>query len=98
MAPAANLNLFGDCTGPLSAAERQRGECVVRSRWPDVWRHARTIGATLEDGEPQPCGAITSSVWYRFAVRAVTLSTAGSDYANVIALYIVMASRRRRCR
>ncbi len=86
------LNLFVDCTGscppPNDNAENAIFSVPMVPGSPALT--ARTAGATLEDGEPQPCGAITSSVWYQFNGPAdVTLSTAGSDYANVIALYVV---------
>lgn len=55
------------------------------------WQHLQyTSGATLEDGEPQPCGAIDTTVW--FAITAVesgsiSASTEGSNFDTVLAAY-----------
>jgi hypothetical protein len=53
-----------------------------------------TSGATLEEGEPQPCGDIGATVWYAWTVTAsppisepVTFATNGSDYDTVLAVY-----------
>ncbi len=51
-----------------------------------------TRAATLEPGEDTPCGNIGNTVWYRIdgqAPGAYTISTAGSDFATVIAVYEV---------
>jgi hypothetical protein len=49
-----------------------------------------TGGATLQDGEPRPCGVIGKTVWYGVSVSSsVTLvaDTASSDFSTVIAAY-----------
>jgi protocatechuate 3,4-dioxygenase beta subunit len=53
-----------------------------------------TTGAGVEEGEPQPCGNIGATVWYRFLVPQspplevdVAIDIAGSDFPVVIALY-----------
>jgi hypothetical protein len=49
-----------------------------------------TGGATLQDGEPRPCGAIGKTVWYGVSVSSnatLVADTAGSDFATVIAAY-----------
>jgi thermitase len=46
--------------------------------------------ATLQGGEPRPCGSINRTVWYRVvpgASGALTASTAGSGYDTVLAIY-----------
>src|SRR5207245_1586020 len=47
-----------------------------------------TSSATLEGGEPRPCGAIGRTVWYRLEPSrgvAITASTGGSNYDTVLA-------------
>jgi len=47
-------------------------------------------GASLESGEPQPCGQIGATVWYKVqpgATGTLTASTSGSNYDTVLALY-----------
>jgi hypothetical protein len=49
-----------------------------------------TTGATLEAGEPRPCGAMGSTVWYRWVPSEGgrwEASTAGSDYNTALAVY-----------
>jgi hypothetical protein len=49
-----------------------------------------TAGATIEDGEPRPCGSIGATVWYRITARGDTtlvVDSAQSDYDTVLALY-----------
>lgn len=49
-----------------------------------------TSGATSESGEPQPCGNIDSTVWFRFKPSAdiqLVADTLGSDYDTVLAVY-----------
>ncbi|MDP9238267.1 MAG: hypothetical protein M3P30_12895 [Chloroflexota bacterium] len=52
--------------------------------------HITTLGATLEDGEPLPCGSIGATVWYLLYVPGnvnVTVDTAGSDFDTVVAAH-----------
>ncbi len=47
-------------------------------------------GGTGHDGEPRPCGQIGATVWFKVTMPAsgqVTISTAGSDFDTVMALY-----------
>ncbi|HET6398846.1 MAG TPA: S8 family serine peptidase, partial [Candidatus Thermoplasmatota archaeon] len=49
-----------------------------------------TAGATLQSGEPQPCGAIGSTVWFRWTPSVsgtATVETFTSDYDTVLAAY-----------
>lgn len=49
-----------------------------------------TDGAGVEPGEPQPCGQIGATVWYRLAPEASTMlrvDTEGSDFDTVLAVY-----------
>ena len=49
-----------------------------------------TDGAGVEPGEPQPCGQIGATVWYRFAPEGSTMlrvDTEGSDFDTVLAVY-----------
>lgn len=58
---------------------------------PTTWSQS-TVGATLESGEPQLCGSIGATVWFRFTVPSsglVTVDTFGSNYDTVLAAYPV---------
>lgn len=47
-------------------------------------------GATLEAGEPEGCGGLTKSIWFRFTAPAeidVLASTQGSEYPTEISVY-----------
>ena len=49
-----------------------------------------TSGATVEPGEPQPCGNIGSTVWYKYTATAaeqMDVVTVGSDFDTVLAIY-----------
>jgi hypothetical protein len=49
-----------------------------------------TRAATLSPGEPQPCGNIGKTIWYRMdgpAAGEYRVTTAGSDYRTAIAVY-----------
>jgi hypothetical protein len=49
-----------------------------------------TIAATTEAGEPLPCGAVGSTVWYRFGLSQdgrVQIRSDPSDYPTVLAIY-----------
>lgn len=49
-----------------------------------------TVGATLEPGEPQACGATSHTVWFSFFMpgdTTIVADTGGSDYPTVLALY-----------
>ncbi|TMB93419.1 MAG: peptidase S8, partial [Chloroflexi bacterium] len=60
---------------------------------PAVLPYANTqsaVEATLEAGEPKPCGIFAATVWYSFAPTSsgtVQVSTAGSSYDTVLAVY-----------
>ena len=66
----------------------------VASAWPvtsdpAVW-NVSTFGARTEVGEPQPCGQIGSTVWYRWVpsrTGVATVSTSGSNFDTVLAIY-----------
>ena len=48
------------------------------------------IGATLEQGEPTPCGSVGATVWFKVYVpagKAMELNTFGSHYDTVLAVY-----------
>ena len=49
-----------------------------------------TEHATLEAGEPSPCGNIGATVWYQVVPQTksdITIDTAGSDFDTVLAVY-----------
>lgn len=49
-----------------------------------------TGGATVEAGEPQPCGGIASTVWFEFIAPfsgPLTVDTNGSSFDTVLAVY-----------
>ena len=49
-----------------------------------------TSGATLESGEPRPCGSIGGTVWYTWTPSAsgtYTVDTSGSNFDTVLAIY-----------
>jgi hypothetical protein len=49
-----------------------------------------TTGATMQAGEPSPCGLKGSTVWYRYTAVAdgwLTVNTQGSDFDTVVAAY-----------
>jgi len=49
-----------------------------------------TAGATLEVGEPRPCGSISGAVWYSFTPDSnveLFANTQGSDYHTALAVY-----------
>lgn len=49
-----------------------------------------TIGATLEEDEPAPCGMIGSTVWYAYEAAGsgdVVVDTHGSGFDTVLAVY-----------
>lgn len=49
-----------------------------------------TSGATLEAGEPRPCGFIGATVWYALTPTVpgpVTITTAGSDLDTALSVY-----------
>ena len=51
---------------------------------------AQTQSATLESGEPRPCGSIDKTVWYKLVPGSsgtLTAETAGSSFDTVLALY-----------
>ena len=68
----------------------------------DLFAHAEVIGALpfsdvqstgaagLEPGEPQPCGEIGATIWYRFTPKATTsldVDTEGTAFDTVLAVY-----------
>ena len=49
-----------------------------------------TSGATLESGEPRPCGSIGATVWFTYTPTTsgtVTIDTMGSGFDTVLAVY-----------
>ncbi len=53
-----------------------------------------TSGAGLEEGEPQPCGDVAATIWYRFLAPTsppfnggLKVDTMGSDFDTVFAVY-----------
>jgi hypothetical protein len=65
----------------------------INGAWPAPYNFTQTTdtrGATVEAGEPLPCGNIGKTVWFRIdgaGEATFTLSTAGSDFSTVIAVY-----------
>jgi hypothetical protein len=55
-----------------------------------LYEQVSTLGATTQEGEPQPCGGIGRTIWYDLSMQGdttVSLDTAGSDFDTVIAVY-----------
>ncbi|MBU1227297.1 MAG: DUF333 domain-containing protein [Actinobacteria bacterium] len=55
-----------------------------------IHRSQATDGATVQAGEPQPCGSIGSTVWFRYtpgSATSVTIDSSGSSYDTVLAAY-----------
>ncbi|MBI4393846.1 MAG: S8 family serine peptidase [Euryarchaeota archaeon] len=49
-----------------------------------------TVGATLETGEPRPCGSIGATVWYTYTPATTgtrVADTMGSNFDTVVAVY-----------
>ena len=77
-APAACSGPANNCFSTATAATK--GTTYTQS----------TSGATLETGEPRPCGSIGATVWYTYTPSTsgtVTISTSGSAYDTVLAVY-----------
>ncbi|HYM14624.1 MAG TPA: hypothetical protein VEZ14_03630 [Dehalococcoidia bacterium] len=58
-----------------------------------------TVGATLEVGEPQPCGNIGATIWLRYdappsppALQTISFDTVGSYFNTAIAVYALANS------
>jgi hypothetical protein len=65
-------------------------EIYVSSYQQETTRGVSTERATLQPGEPQPCAAIGATVWYMLFTDTpsrVELSTAGSSFDTVLAVY-----------
>ena len=89
------FTLFGGASGRLDIATAGPGtnddfaNAITITSDPFVWTQS-TVGATLEAGEPQPCGGKGSTVWFKLTPSAnttVTIDTIGSDYNTVLAAY-----------
>jgi hypothetical protein len=86
-------------SGRLSLTARCQPACPpyndssVNAEWwepPVELGPVTTRGATVEDGEPRPCGDIGATVWYRITARGETtlvIDSAGSDFATVLSVY-----------
>lgn len=51
-----------------------------------------SVGATMEPGEPSPCGDLGASVWFKSvlslsSIATVASDTEGSDFDTVLAVY-----------
>jgi hypothetical protein len=49
-----------------------------------------TVDTSTQAGEPQPCGGISNTLWYRVVAPAtgtLTVATAGSSFDTVVAIY-----------
>jgi hypothetical protein len=80
---------FSTCGGP---ANNCFANAVTVSPTPHnpVTDMRSTSGATMESGEPAPCGAIGSTVWYRFTPTqngGLIVDTLNSDFDTVVATY-----------
>lgn len=59
-----------------------------------------TAGATLETGEPRPCGAIGATVWFRVMAPVngvIVADTFGSDFDTVVAGYALGSNASLAC-
>jgi hypothetical protein len=81
------LDGIADCTGLCPPSNDDIGSAQLI--FPPQVDVKRTTGATLEPDEPQACGAIRGSVWYRLDVgEGFELTVqARADFAPVLALY-----------
>lgn len=88
---SGDLQFRADCVTPCPPRNDNIGNAGYLSYGYGDSRDTRA--ATLQPGEMQPCGNIGNTVWYSFfantddASAATTISTLGSDFATVIALY-----------
>lgn len=66
------------------------GQLYVYSYGYPLFTSGTTFDATLEPGEPQPCGAIGATIWFQIIPNTsgeFTASTSGSSFDTVLALY-----------
>jgi len=57
-----------------------------------TYANVNTASATLEAGEPRPCGAIGRTVWYQLTARGdttITVRAASQEFAPAVAAYAV---------
>ncbi len=58
-----------------------------------------TAGTSLEAGEPQPCGDMGATIWYRLNIafpppgwQSIAVDTVGSDFNTAVAVYVPAAT------
>jgi hypothetical protein len=77
------------CAPPNDNFDRQHN--LYLDPWqPEANRTTNTTDATREPGEPSPCGDIGATVWYSLysgTTADIELSTVGSDFDTVLAVY-----------
>ncbi len=84
-------NADGACVlapGPTSAGNDAFANAVPLSVPSSIT--GTNLGATLQSGEPTPCGSMASTVWYRLvppASGALSIDTVGSQLDTVVSLY-----------
>jgi hypothetical protein len=84
------LQFSGDCIGacPPRNDNINSAEFVFAGSVSSIDTH----GATLEPGEPQPCGGIDGTVWYRTHADhdgEFVITVDGANFAPVIAVYVI---------
>jgi len=90
---SGNVSVTGYCfCAPPNDHFDDRGYLYLDAYQPEATRGTSTALATLQPGEPQPCGNIGRTVWYSFYLSTLTpvvIDTSGSDFDTVIAVYRV---------
>ena len=88
-----DLRLRADCNPacppPNDRFDYKHG-IYVNAYQPVMRLAANTRAATLDPGEPRPCGNIGATVWYElyaYTNATIEIDTIGSDYDTVIAVY-----------
>jgi len=88
---SGNVSVTASCAcAPPNDDFYTRQGIQIGASQPEATRRTSTTFATLQSGEPQPCGNIDSTVWYSLSTDdppIVELDTSGSDFDTVIAIY-----------
>lgn len=89
------LNVYG-LSGDAPENDARADAIVIPER--PYANSQSTFAATLEAGEPRPCGGMDATVWYTYTagpseLGTVTIDTFGSDYDTVLAVYTEVAGR-----
>ncbi|TAK55222.1 MAG: hypothetical protein EPO22_14725 [Dehalococcoidia bacterium] len=86
---SGELNMIITCT-PTSCPPSNDAMDFPRIVYGGMYEDLDTRGATVEPGEPQPCGELSSTVWYQipgFQGGRLRVSATDSDYPATIVVY-----------